>query len=217
MVTSVGPKPKSITAKTWNAKAWEGNVYLREGLRTAITGYLMNPTGSLDKATEVWRKVGHDQSKLFFRIIAYIETQYQHFRKLMFDSMTGATTQPAEVVYPNISAKGKVPPYSTAAAFGVMQVRDPVPTYSQIWHWRRNIDAGISVAAQKLKVAEARLRNGGGSEDPATWLKLETYALYEGKRYWAVDADMDQWVPDNREDAYGNKGKQYEISPPADF
>lgn len=40
---------------------------------------------------------------------------------------------------------------------GLMQLTDPVPTPEQTWDWRRNLDAGVRLFAEKLEVAGDRL------------------------------------------------------------
>lgn len=233
LMYALSPDPQRKTNRD-NTLARQGNATVAGGFRDTVIRYLENPSGN-PKAGPILGAVGQP---LFFRVIAYLETlgdaRYAHFRKLQFNSQTITTGQPAQAVYPMLNAIGDAPPFSTDGGFGLMQLTDPPPTFSQIWHWRRNTDAAIDridgmLTEARGRVGHARYRSGFPA-NLQEWLRFETYQRYNGGAYWQFDLRLRYWFgPEPKLDArgneigkYGNKAAQIESSlgtpsQPADF
>jgi hypothetical protein len=80
----------------------------------------------------------------------------------------------------------QVPQRSFDNGYGLCQLTNPVPTFVQVWHWKRNIDAGLLLFRQKRTAAIRHLSQNGRSHTPEQ-LRRETVARWNGGRYhdWA--------------------------------
>ncbi len=181
-----------------------------DAFKTKLTAYLENPKAD-ETAPTIRSDVGYDK---FFRVIAYIETRYRHF----YPSIYG---NPKNALYPRENEKGD-------GGLGVMQLTEDaslplnnLPSYEQIWDWKKNVDGGVEVLRGKL--AEAKeypefVRTTGCTTLPqgdtyfcqpiqkkdknaadfgAYELKMDTYSLYNsGWHYWKWVGGKDKkWEP----------------------
>ena len=74
--------------------------------------------------------------------------------------------------------------------FGLCQLTRPAPTYEQVWNWKRNIDAGLTLFADKRRIARNFL-SSHGSYTPDQ-LKRETVARWNGGPYHSWDGS--KWI-----------------------
>jgi hypothetical protein len=66
--------------------------------------------------------------------------------------------------------------------YGMCQLTTPVPSYDQVWNWKRNIDGGLALFAQKYTAAIAYLSQSGRSYT-ADQLKREAVCRWNGGAY----------------------------------
>lgn len=95
----------------------------------------------------------------------------------------------------HFNARGE-PIVSFDGGYGMVQLTDPIPTYEQVWSWKRNIDAGLALFAVKRTEA-IRFLGQGGRSYTAAQLRLEAVARWNGGAYhrwdgraWARNPDM---------------------------
>lgn len=93
----------------------------------------------------------------FFRIVNH-ETQCRHF-----------------------NAQGE-PIRSFDNGFGMAQLTNPAPSYEQVWSWKRNIDGGLMLFAEKRRAAAAYLSRDGRTYN-ADQLRRETISRWNGGAY----------------------------------
>lgn len=93
-----------------------------------------------------------------FGAILRHETNYRHFRE------TG------------------LPIRSFDSGFGIAQLTNPRPTYEQCWNWKRNIDAGLALFAEKVRLAR-RYLGASGRTFTAAQLEREAVARWNGGAY----------------------------------
>jgi hypothetical protein len=201
----------------------EGETFT-SAFRDQITSYLENPDA--DQASPTVRsELG---SNKIFRVIAYRETTYRHF----YPSIYGI---PKAARYPRENSTGD-------GGLGVMQLTEPTPNYTQIWHYRNNIDAGVDLV--KSKLVEAKnwhnvVRMGCDTCRPiidraypeaeplsqGRQLKMDVYSLYNsGYHYWKWNSLEKAWFPRlggnppaGTGSFYAQKAEQMEINSPIDF
>ncbi|MEW7312424.1 hypothetical protein AB1E22_06815 [Buttiauxella gaviniae] len=80
--------------------------------------------------------------------------------------------------------------------YGITQMTNPVPTYTQVWSWKENILGGATLYRQKRQEAENYLSAHGRSytEDQ---LQHETFSRWNGGSYYVWDQVQLQWVRRN--------------------
>ena len=83
------------------------------------------------------------------------------------------------------------PVVSFDGGHGICQLTAPAPTFEQCWSWKRNIDAGLLLFAEKRRAAIAYLSQQGRSYTPDQ-LKHETVARWNGGPYHTWDGKA--WV-----------------------
>lgn len=83
------------------------------------------------------------------------------------------------------------PIVSFDGGYGMTQLTNPVPTYQQIWSWKRNLEGGLALFAVKRNEAIRALRQSGGSYT-AHQLTLESVARWNGGAYHRRDGR--NWV-----------------------
>ncbi|QBP78350.1 hypothetical protein E2K99_19240 [Herbaspirillum huttiense] len=78
--------------------------------------------------------------------------------------------------------------------FGVVQLTNPMPSYSQIWSWKENVDAGIALLRKKRAAAKRDFEK----EKPVSYtdemLDTETITRWNGGKYHEWDQDKKKWV-----------------------
>lgn len=77
--------------------------------------------------------------------------------------------------------------------YGITQITNPAPTYSQVWSWKENIVVGSELYKKKRKLAENYLGKDGRTYTEEQ-LQHETYSLWNGGHYHKWDADKNEWV-----------------------
>jgi len=77
--------------------------------------------------------------------------------------------------------------------YGLCQLTDPRPSYTQAWDWRRNLDGGLALyARKKAKAIEWLSRDDRSYTDEQ--LEYETVSLWNGGNYHTWDAKAGAWV-----------------------
>jgi hypothetical protein len=77
--------------------------------------------------------------------------------------------------------------------YGICQLTNPAPTFEQAWNWKRNIDAGLVLFAQKRASARTYLTQSGRTFTEAQ-LRFESVCRWNGGQYHRWDATSSQWV-----------------------
>jgi hypothetical protein len=205
-------------ANVSNAVAQEGYVVQQKdtGFCTVVVEYLRNPTERIDKATEIFQQVGHlgqqsgnlneppfPETRLFFQVLAHKEfkgtTPYAHFRKLLRGPMVEATGQPGQAAYPSLSEingnprRGQ-PRFITDGGFGIMQLTNPIPTYAEVWHWRKNIDRQIDELRDKLR-ATINYFSGVGDRNAAR--RAQKQARFDQSQIGTLQYRMEMYARHN--------------------
>lgn len=123
-----------------------------------------------------------------------------------------------------------MPLFGPPRGFGVMQIDTPPATARQIWDWHANVDAGVTLMAEKRQIAQSYLDHirSEHQEAPAwtaeQW-SLELYCLYNGGHYWLWDQESRAWsinVPNTAARTYAEDAKRIEDlvnsgTPPTDW
>ncbi len=176
----------------------EGETFAEDTMfKEYICRYLETPSGAQNYQS-ILNELGHNE---VFWIIAYQETKYQHF----YPSIYG---DPKDAIYPRENSGGD-------GGFGVMQLTIPVPSYLQTWNWKENINAGVNLVKDKLRIAKNRLKESSGGQLPSTdsvgksILRMETYYQYgphkKGiKTYWKWDNKKNDWVFSTKLELYAD-------------
>lgn len=77
--------------------------------------------------------------------------------------------------------------------YGLTQMTNPAPTYTQVWNWKENIKGGCTLYQSKQKEAKTHL-----SQKSRTYtteqLKLETWSRWNGGSYHKWDDATKAWV-----------------------
>ena len=77
--------------------------------------------------------------------------------------------------------------------YGLTQLTNPRPTYTQAWHWQRNLDAGLALYARKKAEATAYL-SAAKRTYTAAQLERETVSRWNGGHYHVWDGKAGAWV-----------------------
>lgn len=85
------------------------------------------------------------------------------------------------------------PVKSFDGGYGMCQLTEPTPTFEQVWNWKRNVDGGLALFAQKRAAAVAYLSQSGRSYT-AGQLTSETVCRWNGGSYHDWDATKGAWV-----------------------
>ncbi|ALU90898.1 hypothetical protein Hrubri_3741 [Herbaspirillum rubrisubalbicans M1] len=78
--------------------------------------------------------------------------------------------------------------------FGVVQLTNPMPSYSQIWSWKENVDAGIALLRQKRAAAKRDFEQQKPVSYTAEMLDTETITRWNGGKYHEWDEGKKKWV-----------------------
>ncbi len=76
--------------------------------------------------------------------------------------------------------------------YGMAQLTNPAPSFTQVWNWKQNIDAGLVLFGQKRALALAYLSQGGRSYTDDQ-LQRETISRWNGGPYHTHDPQAG-WV-----------------------
>ncbi|HDC2125851.1 TPA: hypothetical protein O7X39_004510 [Salmonella enterica] len=80
--------------------------------------------------------------------------------------------------------------------YGITQMTNPAPTYTQIWNWKENILGGASLYRQKRSEAENYLSTDNRSYTEEQ-LQHETFSRWNGGSYYIWDEVQHSWVRRN--------------------
>lgn len=83
-----------------------------------------------------------------------------------------------------------------------------VPSYEQIWNWKKNVDASIGIVQEKINAAKqwpnySNRKKGINNKMCPSFSKyqtrMETYSLFRGGHYWKcnynIDSEEYKWIP----------------------
>ncbi|MES2742979.1 MAG: hypothetical protein V4754_18810 [Pseudomonadota bacterium] len=76
--------------------------------------------------------------------------------------------------------------------YGLTQLTHPTPTYSKIWSWKENVNAGLELIATKKNAAKAMLGKNGRTYTQ-DMLDLETISRWNGGSYHHWNAADHKW------------------------
>jgi hypothetical protein len=125
--------------------------------------------GSNPTADEVNAYVrSHPGSEGFDKIIAR-ESKYKHFT--------------ADAVPTRTFDKG----------YGMCQLTHPAPSFEQVWNWKRNVDGGLALFAEKHALAKHYLSQNGRHYTPQQ-LMYEAVCQWNGGSYHVWDEQAGAWV-----------------------
>jgi len=99
--------------------------------------------------------------------------------------------------------------------YGLCQLTTPAPTFEQVWSWKRNLDGGLALFAQKRASARTYLGQSGRQFSDAQ-LRFESVCRWNGGTYHRWDAGVKRWVRTPTvlcDSATGNIG--WDLSDPA--
>ena len=77
--------------------------------------------------------------------------------------------------------------------YGICQLTNPKPTFEQCWDWKLNIDAGLSLFAEKQRIAQHYLSQQGRSFT-VEQLERETIARWNGGPYHVWSTKQNCWI-----------------------
>jgi hypothetical protein len=77
--------------------------------------------------------------------------------------------------------------------FGLTQLTNPAPRLEEMWNWKRNIDAGLRVLAEKRAQALTFFATSGSAPTEDQLLR-ETVSRWNGGSYYAWEASTRQWI-----------------------
>ncbi|MFH5071469.1 hypothetical protein ACHHY8_24570 [Enterobacter cloacae complex sp. 2024EL-00215] len=80
--------------------------------------------------------------------------------------------------------------------YGITQMTNPTPTYTQVWSWKENILGGASLYRQKRREAENYL-GAQGRTYTEEQLQHETFSRWNGGSYHVWDEPQHQWARRN--------------------
>lgn len=112
---------------------------------------------------------------------------------LILDDTAGRLIQ-QESRFKHVINKDLEPIVAGDRGFGVVQLTNPMPSYSQIWSWKENVDAGIALLRKKRAAAKRDFEK----EKPVSYtdemLDTETITRWNGGKYHEWDQDKKKWV-----------------------
>ncbi|MET3701883.1 hypothetical protein [Citrobacter sp. UYEF32] len=76
--------------------------------------------------------------------------------------------------------------------YGITQMTNPIPTYEQVWNWKKNIDGGSDLYIQKRKNAQNYLGKDGRTYTEEQ-LQHETISRWNGGAYHEWNESEQQW------------------------
>ncbi|MRS17519.1 hypothetical protein GJV06_21805 [Enterobacteriaceae bacterium RIT691] len=79
--------------------------------------------------------------------------------------------------------------------YGMTQITNPAPTYTQVWSWKENILSGSSLYKQKQLEAKNYLGTHGSYTEEQ--LQHETFSRWNGGAYHVWDPTLRQWTRKN--------------------
>jgi len=97
-----------------------------------------------------------------------------------------------ESKFRHINANGE-PIKSFDNGYGLCQLTTPAPTFEQVWSWKRNLDGGLALFAQKRASARTYLGQSGRQFSDAQ-LRFESVCRWNGGAYHRWDAATKRWV-----------------------
>lgn len=97
-----------------------------------------------------------------------------------------------ESKYKHFTSEG-VPTKTFDKGYGMCQLTHPAPTFEQVWNWRKNIEGGLKLFAEKRALARHYLSQNGRTFTPVQ-LRYETVCQWNGGSYHVWDADKGAWV-----------------------
>jgi hypothetical protein len=77
--------------------------------------------------------------------------------------------------------------------YGLTQLTNPLPTYTQIWSWQENLNAGIALVNVKKKEAKKFLETHGADSYTQDMLDLEILSRWNGGFYHEWNATTKKW------------------------
>ncbi|HAU4370991.1 TPA: hypothetical protein F6W26_24190 [Citrobacter amalonaticus] len=80
--------------------------------------------------------------------------------------------------------------------YGITQMTNPVPTYTQIWNWKENILGGASLYRQKRNEAENYLGSNNRTYTEEQ-LQHETFSRWNGGSYYIWNERQHDWIRRN--------------------
>ncbi len=88
--------------------------------------------------------------------------------------------------------KDGAPKKSFDNGYGICQLTTPAPTFDQVWNWKKNIDAGLVLFAQKRTAAVTYLSQSGRTYTDDQ-LQRETVCRWNGGSYHVWNATASAW------------------------
>lgn len=178
----------STTGPRWDAResieGLGGALTVRATCGTANAQVVVQVRGTNPALTDITRYIATQADSAGFERIVQHESRGRHFNAQ------------------------QVPIRSFDNGYGLCQLTNPLPSFEQVWHWQRNIDAGLVLFRQKRTAAIRHLSQGGRSYTTEQ-LRYETVARWNGGRYHDWDATGGGWVRRPNilcDDATGNIG-----------
>jgi hypothetical protein len=77
--------------------------------------------------------------------------------------------------------------------YGMCQLTTPVPSFAEVWNWKRNIDGGLRLFEQKRTTAVTYLSQSKRTYT-AEQLKYETVCRWNGGKYHEWDGTLGAWA-----------------------
>lgn len=140
----------------------------------------VQPAGSRESASVIVKILGTNPSRS--DVLAYIGTLAD---AVGFDRIVDHETHMT-----HFESTG-LPKVAADMGFGIAQLTNPQPTYEQVWSWKRNIDAGVTLYQSKQRDA-IRFLTQAGRTHTRDQLIRETVSRWNGGNYheWSGTA----WV-----------------------
>ncbi len=163
----------STTGNTWDAKS----------VVTDLGGTLtVTATAGKESATVKVEVVGTNPSGA--EVTAYLATKPDSggFDKIL----------EKESKYKQFRDTG-LPVKSFDGGYGMCQLTNPAPTAPQVWNWKKNIDGGLVLFAEKVRLAKNHLSQAGRTYT-ADQLKYEAVCRWNGGSYHEWDDKAKAWV-----------------------
>lgn len=91
-----------------------------------------------------------------------------------------------------INADGE-PVVAFDKGYGLTQMTNPAPTYEQVWNWKENVRAGMTLYKQKRAEAKKYLEKKGKTSYTEAQLQAETYSRYNGGNYHEWSETEKNW------------------------
>jgi hypothetical protein len=168
---------KTGTASTpnnrWDAKAavtdLGGTLTVRAVAGTATATITVTIKGTNPSAAEVTAYLATKADSAGFEKIIAHEAKFKHFR---------ATGEPIR---------------SFDNGYGMCQLTTPTPTFAQVWNWKRNVDGGLALFAEKRRTAITYLSQSNRTYT-GDQLRYETVCRWNGGKYHVWDQARGGWV-----------------------